>query len=291
MDPRLKKNKLGFYELVDKPSNQVLSNYYKNKYYQQKKGLYDYQYKDSEINYKILRLNIQFEIISNIISKNDKKSLLDIGCGEGFTLNYFFNNGWDVSGIDFSSYGAEIHNPTLVKFISVGDLYDNLEIIENKNLCYDLIFLTNVLEHVQKPVNLMKRINKITKKGGMLVLTVPNDASDLQEYCLEHKMIKDRFWITPPDHLSYFDYKSIKNVAHHTGWECSKIISEFPIDLYLLNPASNYIMKKNNGKKAHFARIHSEIILSKQKITDVIEFYSSMAKVGLGRDLTAFLIK
>ena len=46
---------------------------------------------------------------------------------------------------------------------------------------------------------------------------------------------------------------------------------------------------KSRGPAAHRARIETELLLTEQKIDDVLSYYRAMAKVGLGRDLTAFL--
>ena len=46
---------------------------------------------------------------------------------------------------------------------------------------------------------------------------------------------------------------------------------------------------KPRGPAAHRARIETELLLTEQKIDDVLSYYRTMVIVGLARDLTAFL--
>jgi len=57
-----------------------------------------------------------------------------------------------------------------------------------------------------------------------------------------------------------------------------------------LHPGANYVVDKSYGPDAHRARIQGELLLSDRNIDDVINYYRSMAKVGLGRNLTAFIL-
>ena len=47
----VKKNKYGYYELTNKPSEDELEEYYQKKYYQEEKGSYQSGYSKEEIRY------------------------------------------------------------------------------------------------------------------------------------------------------------------------------------------------------------------------------------------------
>ena len=288
-DLRLKKHNFGFYEIVDKPTQEELNAYYAEKYYQEAKGSYEHTYEPDELEYLKLKIKQRAYVVQNLTGKTEG-FLLDVGCGEGFTLKHYADSGWEVRGIDFSKAGVTKQNPDMLNCLDVGDIYETLNSYQNQKRRYDVVYLTNVLEHVLDPIELLINLKSIITRGGVLVVTVPNDGSDLQEYCFASSKISERFWIALPDHMSYFAYESIKSTAEHTGCNCADIIADFPIDLYLLHPGSNYISDKKNGNPAHRARIVSEIMLSSHNIQDVIQYYRSMAKVGMGRDLTGFFI-
>ena len=82
----------------------------------------------------------------------------------------------------------------------------------------------------------------------------------------------------------------MNSIAKHTDWDCVDIIADFPIDIYLLHPGANYVVDKSCGPAAHRARIQAELLVSDRNIDDVLNYYRAMAKVGLGRDLTAFFL-
>ncbi len=286
-DSRLKKHSLGFYEVVEKPTQEELNAYYKSKYYQEAIGSYEHNYDKDELKYINLNIKQRAYIVQHLMGKTEG-TLLDVGCGEGFTLKYYADLGWKVWGIDFSKAGVIKQNPDMLSYLEIGDIYEKLNDYQNQKRLYDVVYLTNVLEHVLNPIELLNNLKSIIKREGVLVVTVPNDGSDLQEFCFASSKISDRFWIALPDHISYFSYESLRSIAKHTGYNCVDIIADFPIDLYLLHSGSNYILNRENGKQSHRARIDSEIMLSGRNLQDVIQYYRYMAKVGMGRNLTCF---
>jgi 2-polyprenyl-3-methyl-5-hydroxy-6-metoxy-1,4-benzoquinol methylase len=287
-DARLKKHKLGYYEVADKPAEEELNNYYANKYYQEAKDSYEQDYDPDELAYISIKIKQREHVVENLTGKN-KGTLLDVGCGEGFTLQHYAERGWLVQGIDYSESGVEKQNPEMRSHVDVGDIYETLSRYQKEERKFDVIYLTNVLEHVLDPTDVLKKIKSIIAYGGILSVTVPNDGSDLQEYCYAEKLIPNRFWIAPPEHLTYFSCQSLQAIAEYTDWTCADLLADFPIDLYLLHQGSNYIQQREQGKSAHRARVALERILFKQDLVEMIAFYRSMAKVGLGRDLTIFL--
>ncbi len=79
-------------------------------------------------------------------------------------------------------------------------------------------------------------------------------------------------------------------IANATGWKMASILGDMPIDWFLQHPGSNYVSDKSKGKDAHFARVALENMISQQPIDDVVDFWASAGKIGVGRDLTAFLL-
>ena len=75
----------------------------------------------------------------------------------------------------------------------------------------------------------------------------------LQKFITKNNSINP-YWIHPPDHLSYFNFDSLPKILNHCNFKVEKLLGDFPIELFLLHPESNYIDKKA-GKQAHQARI------------------------------------
>jgi 2-polyprenyl-3-methyl-5-hydroxy-6-metoxy-1,4-benzoquinol methylase len=288
-DARLRYNSLGFLEVVTPPSSEELKAYYADRYYQTEQGSYRGSYSDEEIQFRNLKIAQKASLAASLRGHNIPGCFLDVGCGEGFALAWFAENGWSVAGIDHSTAGLQAMNPELLSKVESGDLFDLLDQRINEAQRYELIWLSNVLEHVVDPVKLLSSIRRLIAPEGILVVTVPNDGSTYQENLFEHGDIPNRFWIAIPDHLAYFTRESLIRTVEATGWLCREIIADFPIDFFLLHPGSNYVTDQINGPAAHQARIRMELILGDHSHDKVNHFYAAMAQVGLGRCLTAFL--
>jgi 2-polyprenyl-3-methyl-5-hydroxy-6-metoxy-1,4-benzoquinol methylase len=291
MDPRLVRHPFGFWEIAEKPAFEDLQQYYADKYYQQAKGSYEFEYTEQELSYFQAKLEQRYFVLRPYLEhlRDVKGRFLDVGCGEGFALAFFEELGWIVKGIDFSSNGVMSKNPHCLELLTTGDIFSLLkDEIFAKN-SYNIVWLQNVLEHVINPLELLALLRKLVVPDGFAVITVPNDCSITQKAALENRHIDNAFWVVPPDHLTYFDRHSLIKTVNRTGWDCLEVLADFPVDWYLFHPGSNYIRDKSVGKAAHKARVQLENLIHEQPIEDVIRFWSAAAKLGFGRGLTAFL--
>ena len=287
MDNRLMQHPLGFWTLAEKPSAEELKDYYANKYYQQARGSYELQYSDEERVYFRAKLEQRHAVLQRVPPQG--RSMLDVGCGEGFALAYFREQGWSVKGLDFSAAGVESQNPGCRDALVVGDVFTLLgsEIAARRK--YDALWLQNVLEHVLDPVAMLISLKSLLAPEGVAVITVPNDYSAVQREALSLGYIDREFWVALPDHLSYFDHQSLPAVAKGTGWECVELLGDFPIDWFLFHEGSNYVRDKTLGKAAHRARIQLENLIHRQPMDAALEFWSAAGRLGIGRDITCFL--
>ncbi len=291
MDARLKQHLLGFWEISNKPTPEELQKYYADKYYQEGIGSYDIEYSSDELAYFKSKLEQRMAIIKHLFSSNvTSKNFLDVGCGEGYALSFFREQGWNVKGFDFSSAGVKSKNPSSLDVLETGDIFALLKAEIASGQTYDLVWLQNVLEHVIEPIDLLKSLRKLVSQGGIAVVTVPNDFSITQLGALAYDHIDNAFWVASPDHLTYFDHKSLRSIANETGWECQEILGDFPVDWFLFHPGSNYVRNKSMGKAAHMARVQIENLIHRQPIEDVLRFWTAAAKLGIGRDITAILV-
>jgi 2-polyprenyl-3-methyl-5-hydroxy-6-metoxy-1,4-benzoquinol methylase len=162
MYDRLHKNPLGFWEVSEKPSKQELASYYSQEYYQKARGSYEHEYSDEELLYFKNRLVLRKYIVDSIISPGHSfKKFLEVGCGEGFALNFFRAYGYSIVGLDFSEAGIINQNPECRDSLILGDVFDNLEMIIETKDSYDILWLQNVLEHVVDPCNLLRQLRSI----------------------------------------------------------------------------------------------------------------------------------
>lgn len=280
---------LGFFTVADRPSVDELKEFYASKYYQEAKGAYSIKYSDEELNYFAAKLEQRHGALRKMCP--DACKMLDVGCGEGFALSYFRRNGWQVKGFDFSSAGLKAQNPDCQDVLFTGDLFELIDSEIQSAQKYDVVWLQNVLEHVLEPVDLLISLNSLVADGGVAVVTVPNDFSATQLKALKAGHIDQEFWVSVPDHISYFDHVSLKKISEATGWKCAEIYGDFPIDWFLFNTESKYIQDKSRGKAAHLARVQLENLFHRIGVPEILAFWSAAGKVGIGRNITAFLKK
>jgi SAM-dependent methyltransferase len=211
--------------------------------------------------------------------------IIDIGCGEGWVLHWFYNNGWNVKGLDYSAFGIGTHNPEMLQYFCDGDIYKNLK---NLNGQFDIIWLQNVLEHVLNPKQLLLRIKHLMMPDSILMIQVPNDFSVIQHKLLAMNCIDREFWITAPDHISYFNRNGLENLCSATGLKKRAEIADFPIDFNLFNPDTNYVKDKSRGRNVHLSRVLIENMLDEISPQKTVELYKILGAMGLGRELIHF---
>lgn len=286
--PRLIKTKYGFYQYRPLPSEDELEKYYAQKYYQQGLGSYEVSYTDEEIKYFKLKAKLIYLKSSHIINLKKPKSFIDIGCGEGWALNEFFQNGHNVFGIDFSKYGIAKFHPHLLKFFEQGNIFKKLKQIIQKGGKYNIILLANVIEHVIDPVKLLQNIKQIMFPDSLLIIVAPNDFSPLHRYLIKNRFISKKFWLRYPDHISYFNKKSMEKLLHSFGFRVEAVVADNPVDLNLLNDNSNYIKDPSKGKKTHLFRVRVDNFLASLNLTKLLQIYEILGSMGIGRDLNYY---
>lgn len=280
--------KYGYYSVKNIPTEKELSEYYGKKYYQEGNGSYETEYDSDEIQYFKNKIAERAFIIEQNLPDSINKNFLDIGCGEGWALGYFKEKGWNVVGLDYSSFGCKKFNPECAENLIEGDVYFNLNKLVAEDKKYSVVWLDNVLEHVTDPEFLINEIKKILEPGSILVIEVPNDFSFVQEYLLQNKNVEKRYWVITPDHLSYFNKDGLNRLLSENGYDSLEFIGDYPIDVNLMNPNTNYIQDKTKGKSCHRQRINFDNLIHKRPVKDVVEYYKACAQLGLGRVITGF---
>ena len=125
--------------------------------------------------------------------------ILDIGCGRGLFLNLMKEDGWAVTGQEFDEKSASYARNNYGIDVHTGDMAGKFE-----NESFDVVNINHVLEHMEEPGETLSECNRILKKGGLLVVAVPNIDS------LQAKFgNKNWFQLDIPFHLYHFSSKGV----------------------------------------------------------------------------------
>ena len=127
------------------------------------------------------------------------KRALDIGCRDGFWSERLKKRGYDVSALDL-----EPNYKSAIK-------HDVEEGLPFDDACFDLVWCTEVIEHLHTPKYLLDEIKRVLKPSGLSILTTPN--SGWWFYTIS------RLWgwtpkkLQNPDHKQFFQEKDLRRIA------------------------------------------------------------------------------
>ena len=98
---------------------------------------------------------------------------LEIGCSTGALMQLLEDQGADAQGIDVESTwsGHYSYRPEKRTFL---DLQDQEPQPKWRETPFDLVIAQEVIEHLERPYDFLRRIWQILKPGGHLFLTTPN---------------------------------------------------------------------------------------------------------------------
>lgn len=115
---------------------------------------------------------LRIKTILRLLNARKNDIILEIGCGAG-NLMQAFDQGW-VIGIDLSSALLKIAKGK--RFLTRYDLAQSYgEAMPFKDLVFDKIYCSEVLEHVRDPKDICREADRVLKKDGTFVVSVPNE--------------------------------------------------------------------------------------------------------------------
>ena len=107
--------KAGYHLLKTVPKEDELRKYYAEYYYQEGRGSYDLKYTTAELQYTRFRQQaIEIVLQMERVELGPDITMLDVGCGEGWTGAYFIDKGCKITGVDYSAFGFRKFHPELL---------------------------------------------------------------------------------------------------------------------------------------------------------------------------------
>jgi cyclopropane fatty-acyl-phospholipid synthase-like methyltransferase len=134
--------------------------------------------------------------------------LLEIGCNEGRGLRIYKKNGFEVEGLEINERAASEARKGGFKVYT-----EPLEDFQPEEP-YDVIVLSNVLEHSLRPKQMLKNVGRILKPDGKVWISCPNVDSWQCE-------LFGRYWINwhVPFHIVHFSKGTLIDMLQKCGFK------------------------------------------------------------------------
>lgn len=227
-----------------------------------------------------LHYNIKYDYYESIFEDNKQRRLLDIGSATGFFLETGLSRGWETLGVE---PGKAAYEFSLSRGLNVFCEFFNKKNY-NKYGKFDVINLTNVLEHLPNPVEIIELCSEILNDEGIISISSPNDFNPLQSHIV-NTSDKDYWWVDVKEHINYFDKHSLSNILTQQNFEIINIYSSYPIEIFILN-GEDYISKQELGREIHEKRKKFEMDLYYNGNAKLLmDLYKNLSELDLGREI------
>lgn len=151
-----------------------------------------------------------FKRIFNILPELPQHSrMLDVGCAMGYTMEAAEACGMDSWGVEISEWASGIAE----KKFGAGKIFKGkFEESSFDSGFFDMILMSDFLEHVHDPLQAIKKSMNLLKPGGLLVVNTPDTGS------LSFKILGQRWPHFKLEHLFYFNQKSLMKLTVPNGF-------------------------------------------------------------------------
>jgi SAM-dependent methyltransferase len=159
----------------------------------------------------VLGCKFRAKKIFNVLAKTRLGSgsirVLDIGCGRANLLHHLKTTECECYGTEREKYPSD----SSMRGIAIHR--GSLEERKFENSFFDAVIIWHVLEHLHQPAVTLDEITRITRKGGLVAIAVPNFSS------LQSRLFKSNwFHLDLPRHLYHFDADNLSKALTQRGY-------------------------------------------------------------------------
>lgn len=221
-------------------------------------------------NEKVLKFNLVKDAIAT-----KSKSVLEIGCGGGTIVRTLANSFPNISFIGYDNDKVAIkhanrHKRSNLRFV------DNIKDVKGK---FDHIILIDCLEHVDKPLPLLRKIKSLLHKNGTIIIHIPLEKQGIYA-CKYFRNIKSLY----SQHVIFYNFEDLSALLDKAGFTITDSSFHYHIISGLRDFIKYYALYKNNIRSDAVSSFYSkswcDVLESKPfrlliKILDILSYYES----------------
>jgi SAM-dependent methyltransferase len=163
-------------------------------------------------------------------------ALLELGAGAGFALEAARTAGWQAHGLELSGAAVTWGRERLGIEAEVGG-FDDLR----DDARWDVIAAFQTIEHLPNVRDALRRIHRALRPGGVTFLTTPDHGS------LNRRLLRGLWPSYRPEHLLYFDARSLRRLLEEEGYHVELIGPDDPLLVpihRLVERAAHYYIRR-----------------------------------------------
>mgnify|MGYP006105367923 FL=1 len=137
-----------------------------------------------------------------------KKRILDMGSGTGVSCILLEKEGYDMIGVDPDPKNAQLINSKLQTGKCINSYFEDLDIVDK----VDIVWITHVIEHLERPDELLEKCKEWIRPDGMICIAVPD--------CGNPNMLNHS--LNNPYHIYHFTKNSLKELFEKCDYDIIK---------------------------------------------------------------------
>ena len=196
------------------------------------------------------RANSNLYILTKNISHGSK--VVDLGCGQGLVGYALRDSDCQIYGLDFDQDAiAKVNKKNYYERVYFSDItkdFFGLQQEDYKNLLNsDVVILSDILEHMEHPTEIILKAINLIKKDGIILISVPNIAnSDIVLNLMDGKFNYTEMGILDNTHLKFFTKSSflqwirLVNEEYNLSLDCEYIGATFYESEYIKEFKKDY---------------------------------------------------
>jgi 2-polyprenyl-3-methyl-5-hydroxy-6-metoxy-1,4-benzoquinol methylase len=166
------------------------------------------------------------DILAALDARQPKgRALLDVGAHAGRFLKLARAAGWNGEGLELNPKTAAYAAQVSGSVVHQGNIHSFAPV-----RCYDAVTLTDVLEHVPQPLDVLRKMRTFLCDGGWLAIKVPNGPSQRIKETL-HERISASYRATLADnlvHVNHFSAASLARALTAAGFKDVTVVAAAP---------------------------------------------------------------
>jgi len=208
-------------------------------------------------------LSVRDDLIHLIPESFKKCNILEIGCGNGATLNKLKQLGIakTTTGVELFSSKDNYYN-TIDHFFL--ENIENILFSDNMHNSFDIIILGDVIEHLVDPWSTLQKIAQLLSPTGRLIASIPNIRyyKTLRSIVWKGDFHYEEAGILDQTHLRFFCKKNVIDLFEKVDLSIETLTSQF--DQETINSKRYWINKLTLGIFHDFFVYHYLIVATKK---------------------------